>query len=76
GAPKCMKISGFMHEVNNPELTKRLNKHVPKTMEEMMIVTTAFIQGETAATSKKKGHAPWKLQDQPKRHASEQKSDF
>nr|GEY99938.1 reverse transcriptase domain-containing protein [Tanacetum cinerariifolium] len=27
GAPECMRISGFMHGVNNPELTKRLNEH-------------------------------------------------
>ncbi|GJY07598.1 hypothetical protein Tco_0374652 [Tanacetum coccineum] len=45
-------------------------------MEEMMTVTTAFIQGETVAASKKKGHAPWKPQDQPKRHVAERKSDF
>nr|GEV28233.1 reverse transcriptase domain-containing protein [Tanacetum cinerariifolium] len=56
GAPECMRIFGFMHGVNNPELTKRLNEHVPKTMEEMMITTTAFIRGEAAAASKKKGH--------------------
>ncbi|GKE13943.1 hypothetical protein Tco_1421520 [Tanacetum coccineum] len=43
GAPKCMRISGFMHGVNNPELTKCLNEHVPKTVEEMMTATTAFI---------------------------------
>nr|GFB91818.1 reverse transcriptase domain-containing protein [Tanacetum cinerariifolium] len=42
-APECMRIFGFMHGVNNPELIKRLNEHVPKTMEEMMITTTAFI---------------------------------
>ncbi|GKC26761.1 reverse transcriptase domain-containing protein [Tanacetum coccineum] len=76
GAPKCMWISGFMHGVNNPELIKRLNEQVPKTMEEMMTVTTAFIRGETATASKKKGHLPWKSQDQPKQHASERKSDF
>ncbi|GJS27060.1 reverse transcriptase domain-containing protein [Tanacetum coccineum] len=76
GAPECMRISGFMHGVNNPELTKRLNEQVPKTIEEIMTVTTAFIRGEAAAASKKKGHLPWKSQDQPKRHASEQKSDF
>ncbi|GJR20684.1 hypothetical protein Tco_0969211 [Tanacetum coccineum] len=58
GAPECMRISGFMHGVNNPELTKRLNEHVPKTMEEMMAVTIAFIRGETVADSKMKGHAP------------------
>nr|GEU95040.1 reverse transcriptase domain-containing protein [Tanacetum cinerariifolium] len=57
GAPECMRIFEFMHGVNNLELTKRLNEHVPKTMEEMMITTTAFIRGEATAASKKKGHA-------------------
>ncbi|GKG21824.1 hypothetical protein Tco_0384419, partial [Tanacetum coccineum] len=38
GAPECMRISGFMDGVNNPELTKRLNEQVPKTIEEMMTV--------------------------------------
>ncbi|GJY41407.1 reverse transcriptase domain-containing protein [Tanacetum coccineum] len=75
-APECMRISGFMHGVNNPELTKRLNEHVPKTMKEMMTITTAFIRGESAVASKKKGHSSWKSQDQSKRHAPERKSDF
>nr|GEW30927.1 reverse transcriptase domain-containing protein [Tanacetum cinerariifolium] len=61
---------------NNPELTKRLNEYVPKTMEEMMITTTAFIRGEAATVSKKKGHASWKPQDQPKRHSSDKRFDF
>ncbi|GJT45337.1 reverse transcriptase domain-containing protein [Tanacetum coccineum] len=60
GAPECMRISGFMHGVNNPELTKRLNEHVPKTMEEMMITTTAFIRGEAVAAGNKKGHTSWR----------------
>nr|GEV07519.1 reverse transcriptase domain-containing protein [Tanacetum cinerariifolium] len=76
GAHECMRISGFMHEVNNPELTKRLNEHVPKTMEEMLTATTTFIRGETTAASKKKVHTPCKSQDQSKRHTSEQRSDF
>ncbi|GKA45264.1 reverse transcriptase domain-containing protein [Tanacetum coccineum] len=76
GAPEYMRISGFMHGVNNPELTKRLNEHVPKTMEEMMIATTAFIRGEATTASKKKGHASWREHDQSKRHASERRSDF
>ncbi|GKF14776.1 hypothetical protein Tco_0056238 [Tanacetum coccineum] len=76
GAPECMRISGFMHGVNNPELTKRLNEHVSKTMEEMMITTTAFIRGEASVACKKKGHASWRAQDQSKRHASERRSDF
>nr|GEZ66166.1 reverse transcriptase domain-containing protein [Tanacetum cinerariifolium] len=69
GAPECMRISGFMHGINNPELTKRLNEHVPKTMEEMMIATTAFIHREATAASKKKGHGSWKPHDQSKKHA-------
>ncbi|GJW60546.1 reverse transcriptase domain-containing protein [Tanacetum coccineum] len=76
GGPECMQISEFMHGVNNLGLTKRLNEHVPKTMEEMMTATTAFIRGETVAASKKKGHTSWKPQDQPKRHVSERRSNF
>nr|GEV31681.1 reverse transcriptase domain-containing protein [Tanacetum cinerariifolium] len=75
GAPECMRISGFMHGINNPELTKRLNEHVPKTMEEMMIAITAFIRGEAMAASKKKGHGSWKTQDQSKRH-TDKRLDF
>nr|GEW10976.1 hypothetical protein [Tanacetum cinerariifolium] len=76
GAPECMRISRFIHGVNNPELTKRLNEHVPKTMEEMMITTTAFIRREAAAANKNKGHASWKPQDQSKRHSSDKRPDF
>ncbi|GJV38362.1 reverse transcriptase domain-containing protein [Tanacetum coccineum] len=68
-----MQQKKFMHGVNNPELTKRLNEHVSKTMEEMMITTTAFIRGEVAATSKKNGHTSWRTQDQLKRHGSERR---
>nr|GEZ24922.1 hypothetical protein [Tanacetum cinerariifolium] len=75
GAPECMRISGFMHRINNSGLTKRLNEHVPKTMEEMMMATTAFIRGEAAAASKKKGHVSWKPQDQSKRH-TDKRPDF
>nr|GEV48472.1 reverse transcriptase domain-containing protein [Tanacetum cinerariifolium] len=64
GAPECMRISGFMHGVNNLELTKRLNEHVPKTMEEMMITTTTFIR-EAAAASKKKGKKETPAKDKP-----------
>ncbi|GJT56645.1 hypothetical protein Tco_0699713 [Tanacetum coccineum] len=55
GPPKCMRIFGFMHGVNNPELTKRLNEHVPKTVDEMMITTTEFIRTpkEIFATDKR-----------------------
>nr|GFA93427.1 reverse transcriptase domain-containing protein [Tanacetum cinerariifolium] len=32
GAPECMRISRFMHGINNPELIKRLNEHPPPPM--------------------------------------------
>ncbi|GJU70064.1 hypothetical protein Tco_1256323 [Tanacetum coccineum] len=82
-APECMRISRSMQGLTTLKwekkvLTKRLNAEhgVQKTIKEMMTVTTTFIRGETAAASKKKGHAPWKPQDQPKRHVSGQKFDF
>nr|GFC49429.1 reverse transcriptase domain-containing protein [Tanacetum cinerariifolium] len=71
-----MEISEFMHGVNNPELIKRLNEHIPKTLEEMMTATVAFIRGETDAASKKKVHTPWKSQDKSKWQNSERRSDF
>ncbi|GJS76563.1 reverse transcriptase domain-containing protein [Tanacetum coccineum] len=64
GAPECMRISGFMHGVNNPELIKRLNDYVPKTLKEMMTAIAAFIRGETSAASKKKVHTLWKSHDE------------
>nr|GEZ05815.1 reverse transcriptase domain-containing protein [Tanacetum cinerariifolium] len=68
GAPERMRISRFMHGVNNSELIKRLNEHVSKTMEEMIITTTAFIREEAVAAGKKKGHTSWRTHDQSKRH--------
>ncbi|GJS73365.1 hypothetical protein Tco_0706206 [Tanacetum coccineum] len=43
---------GFMHGITNPDLIKRLNDNIPKTVDEMMSVTTAFLRGE-AKTAKK-----------------------
>nr|GEU91250.1 reverse transcriptase domain-containing protein [Tanacetum cinerariifolium] len=76
GTPECMWIFRFMHGVNNLKLTKRLNEHVPKTMEEMMITTTAFIRGEAATTSKKNGHTSWRTHDQSKRQTLEKRADL
>nr|GEU54415.1 UDP-glycosyltransferase 85C2-like [Tanacetum cinerariifolium] len=46
GGPECMRISGFVHGITNPELIKRLNDKIPKTVNEMMRVTTSFLRGE------------------------------
>nr|GEU87719.1 reverse transcriptase domain-containing protein [Tanacetum cinerariifolium] len=51
GAPECMKISGFMHEITNPELIKRLHDKIPQSMDEMISVTAAFLRGEMAASN-------------------------
>nr|GEZ08317.1 GPN-loop GTPase 2 [Tanacetum cinerariifolium] len=36
GSSECMKISGFMHGITNPELINRLHDKIPKSMDEMM----------------------------------------
>ncbi|GJR83487.1 reverse transcriptase domain-containing protein [Tanacetum coccineum] len=36
GAPECMRISRFVHEITNLELIKRFHKKIPKTVDEMM----------------------------------------
>nr|GEV67404.1 reverse transcriptase domain-containing protein [Tanacetum cinerariifolium] len=51
GAPECMRISGFMHGITNPELIKRLYDKIPKTVDEMMRVTTGLVPLECALVS-------------------------
>ncbi|GJR36530.1 reverse transcriptase domain-containing protein, partial [Tanacetum coccineum] len=65
GAPKIMRISGFMHGITNPELIKRLHDKIPKSVDEMMRITTSFIRGEVAAGNqeRKKSLTPWKQQE-------------
>ncbi|GKE37974.1 hypothetical protein Tco_1461379 [Tanacetum coccineum] len=65
GAPECMKISGFMHGVTNPKLIKCLHDKIPKSVDEMIRVTTAFLRGEVAASNRerKKSYPSWKQQE-------------
>ncbi|GJY43153.1 hypothetical protein Tco_0431366 [Tanacetum coccineum] len=60
-----MKISRFMHGITNPELIKRLHDKIPKSVDEMMRVTTAFLRGEVAASNRerKKSFLSWKQQE-------------
>nr|GEW99268.1 hypothetical protein [Tanacetum cinerariifolium] len=44
GDPRCMKISRFMHGITSLELIKRLHDKIPKSVDEMMRVTIAFIR--------------------------------
>nr|GEW63797.1 reverse transcriptase domain-containing protein [Tanacetum cinerariifolium] len=66
GAPECMRISRFVHGIINPELIKRLHDKIPKTMDEMMRVTTSFLRGEVAASNheRKKSFPPWKQHEE------------
>ncbi|GKE07264.1 hypothetical protein Tco_1399282 [Tanacetum coccineum] len=58
GVPECMKISGFMHRITNPDLIKDLNSNIPKSMDEMMSITTTFLRGEVAAANQSKKKVP------------------
>ncbi|GJX40594.1 hypothetical protein Tco_0255584 [Tanacetum coccineum] len=62
GAPEYMKISRFMHKITNPELIKRLHDKIPKSLDEMMRVTTAFLIGGVMSSSRerKKSFPSWK----------------
>ncbi|GJV91844.1 reverse transcriptase domain-containing protein [Tanacetum coccineum] len=66
GAPECIRISGFVYGITNPELIKRLHDKIPKTVDEMMRVTTSFLRGEVAASNHelKKSFPPWKQQEE------------
>nr|GEZ32228.1 hypothetical protein [Tanacetum cinerariifolium] len=70
--PECMRISGFVHEITNPELIKRLRDKIPKTVDEMMRVTTSFLRGEVAASN----HERKKILPLWKQHESSQKQNF
>nr|GEZ18201.1 reverse transcriptase domain-containing protein [Tanacetum cinerariifolium] len=65
GAPECMRVSGFMHGITNPDLIKRLNDNILNTMDEIMSVTTAFLRGEVVVTnqSRKKGQLSYLIKE-------------
>ncbi|GJU70418.1 reverse transcriptase domain-containing protein [Tanacetum coccineum] len=65
GAPECMRIFGFMYGITNSELIKRLHDKIPKTVDEIIRVTTSFLRGEVAASNheRKKSFPMWKQQE-------------
>ncbi|GJU03106.1 reverse transcriptase domain-containing protein [Tanacetum coccineum] len=78
GAPECMKISGFMHEITNPELIKRLHDNIPKSVDEMMRVTTTFLRREVAASNQaqKKALLAWRQQEAGRKQNFDIRGDF
>nr|GEW94035.1 reverse transcriptase domain-containing protein [Tanacetum cinerariifolium] len=51
GVPPVIRISAFMHDHGHPELAKKINDKIPKTIDEMFEWIGAFIKGEVAAGS-------------------------
>ncbi|GKF66796.1 hypothetical protein Tco_0193313 [Tanacetum coccineum] len=51
GVPPVLHIFAFMHGHGHPELAKKLNDKIPKTMDEIFERARAFIRGEVAAGS-------------------------
>ncbi|GKA85772.1 reverse transcriptase domain-containing protein [Tanacetum coccineum] len=78
GAPECMRIFRFMHAITNPELIKRLHDKIPKSVDEMMRVTTSFLRGEVATfnQARKKALLAWKQQEPGKKQNFDKRGDF
>ncbi|GKA25012.1 reverse transcriptase domain-containing protein [Tanacetum coccineum] len=49
--PPVLRITAFMHGHGHPELAKKLNDKIPKTVDKMFERVRAFIRGEVAAGS-------------------------
>nr|GEW72881.1 reverse transcriptase domain-containing protein [Tanacetum cinerariifolium] len=51
GVPSVLRISAFMHCHGHPELAKKPNDNIPKTVDELFKRVKAFIRGEVAIGS-------------------------
>ncbi|GJZ25531.1 hypothetical protein Tco_0569784 [Tanacetum coccineum] len=78
GAPKCMRVSGFMHGITNPDLIKRLNDKIPKSVDEMMSITTSFLRREVAVAnqSRKKASSTWRHHEASHKPRFDKRPDF
>nr|GEW43787.1 reverse transcriptase domain-containing protein [Tanacetum cinerariifolium] len=78
GAHKCIRISGFMHEITKPKLIKRMHENILKSMDEMMRVTTSFLRGEVAASNqaRKKRLSTWRQQEAGRKQNFDRRGDF
>ncbi|GJR60732.1 hypothetical protein Tco_1502894 [Tanacetum coccineum] len=67
-----------MHEITNPELIKCLHDNIPKSVDEMIRVTTTFLKGEVAASNQaqKKTLPAWKQQEAGRKQNFDKKGDF
>nr|GEW91355.1 hypothetical protein [Tanacetum cinerariifolium] len=60
----------IVHEIKIPELINRLHDKIPKTMDEMMRVTTSFLRGKWQLKNhkRKKSFLPWRQQEGNQKH--------
>ncbi|GJX66642.1 reverse transcriptase domain-containing protein [Tanacetum coccineum] len=56
GVPLVLRISAFMNGHGHPELAKKLNDKIPKTVDEMFERVREFIKGEVAVGSAEMVH--------------------
>nr|GEV73163.1 reverse transcriptase domain-containing protein [Tanacetum cinerariifolium] len=77
-APECMRITRFMHGITNPNLIKKLNDNILKSVDEMISVTTSFLRGEVAAAnqSRKKIQPAWRHNEMKYRPNFDKRLDF
>nr|GEU40715.1 reverse transcriptase domain-containing protein [Tanacetum cinerariifolium] len=77
-APECIRVSGFMHGITDPDLIKRLNDNIPKSVDEMMSMTITFHIGEVAVAnqSRKKASPTWKHHETPHKASFDKRRDF
>ncbi|GJS47357.1 reverse transcriptase domain-containing protein [Tanacetum coccineum] len=77
-APECMRIYGIMHDITNQDLIKKLNENIPKSIDEMMNVITAFLRGEIAAAnqSRKKAQPIWRQHKTSHKQNFDKRLDF
>ncbi|GKB44426.1 reverse transcriptase domain-containing protein [Tanacetum coccineum] len=78
GAPECMRISGFMHGITNPELIKRVHNNILKLVDKMIRITTTFLWGEVTASNQARKKAPpaWKQQKMGRKQNFDRRGDF
>ncbi|KAD4179915.1 hypothetical protein E3N88_28506 [Mikania micrantha] len=80
GATEQMRVSGYIHGVRPRQLIEDLNRKIPKSMEEAMERTEAFVRGKEAAQAidpgKRLKNQSWKRSPPRQRHSTLRYSSF
>nr|GEU48473.1 hypothetical protein [Tanacetum cinerariifolium] len=68
GAPECMRISRFVHEITNPKLIKRLHDKILKMMDQMMRAMSQKLASSFVNGSRNAENAGGRRNNYPKRN--------